>query len=126
MGIDYPSPELVDDHVRLRRWEHRDVEGIGLASADERIPRGTTVPAVFSPAAGVAFIERQCGRHDDNEGVSLAIEDRASEVAVGLIVALDRPQPHVVGLGYWVVPPARRDRDPAEATPRQPPPAHRH
>src|SRR5688500_3692331 len=107
MGIDYPSPELVDDQVRLRRWEYQDVECIRLAATDARIPRGTTVPAVFSPAEGVAFIERQWGRHDNNEGLSLAIEDRASQTAVGLIVGLNRPQPHVVGLGYWVVPPAR-------------------
>lgn len=107
MVIDYPTPELCDDFVRLRPWELRDVECVRLASSDPRIPRGTSVPAAFSPSEGVAFIERQWARHDDREGLSLAIEELASQDAVGLIVALLRPQPHVIGLGYWIVPPAR-------------------
>jgi RimJ/RimL family protein N-acetyltransferase len=105
--IDYPSPELVNDAVRLRRWELRDLECVRLASTDPRIPTGTTVPTVYSPAEGAAFIERQWSRLDNDEGMSLAMEERASRSAVGLIVGLFRPQPHVVGLGYWVVPPAR-------------------
>jgi RimJ/RimL family protein N-acetyltransferase len=107
MRFEYPQPELADDVVRLRRWEHRDVECVRLASSDPRIPRGTSVPKVFSQAEGIAFIERQWGRLDNGEGLSLAIEDRASGNAVGLITALHRTQAHVVGLGYWVIPPAR-------------------
>ena len=86
--IPYPAPELRDGVVRLRRWEHRDIECVRVAATDPRIPQGTTVPAVFSPAAASAFIERQWGRQTSGEGVSLAIEDDAAGTAVGLVVAV--------------------------------------
>lgn len=55
----------------------------------------------------VAFIHRQWDRRDADVGLSLAIEEHSSGDAVGMIGAFHRPQPHVVGLGYWIVPPAR-------------------
>ena len=103
----YPDPSLADSVVTLRPWEHRDVECVRLASTDERIPQGTTVPAEFTIAEGLAFIERNWGRQTNGEGVSLAVEDTTTGEAIGLVVALFRPQQSVVGLGYWVVPPAR-------------------
>lgn len=103
----YPAPDLTDGVVRLRRWEHRDRERVRLAATDPRIPRGTSVPAVYSEAEGIAFIERQWGRQADGEGLSLAVEAATRCEAVGIIVALFRPQSGVVGLGYWVVPPER-------------------
>ena len=105
--FDYPSPDLADDQIRLRRWEERDLDCIRLASSDPRIPEETSVPAAFSRAEGLAFIRRQWSRRDNDEGLSLAIEERSSQEAVGLIGAFLRTQPHVVGLGYWVVPPGR-------------------
>lgn len=106
-SLPYPTEALSDGVVRLRAWEHRDIECVRLAATDERIPQGTSVPAVFSPEEGIAFIERQWGRQTDGEGLSLAIEDVGTAEAVGLIVALFRPQPSVVGIGYWVVPTGR-------------------
>jgi RimJ/RimL family protein N-acetyltransferase len=108
--LPYPEPDLCDGVVRLRRWEHRDVECVRLAATDTRIPQGTSVPAVFSPDEGIRFIERQWGRQLDGEGLSLAIAETAADEAVGVIVALLRWQPSVVGIGYWVVPPARGKR----------------
>src|SRR5207245_3842015 len=107
MYVSYPAPDLTDGVVRLRRWERRDLDCVGLAATDPRIPEGTSVPAVYSAAEGIAFIERQWGRQSDGEGLSLAIEAAASGEAVGLIVALFRQQRGVFGLGYWVVPPER-------------------
>ncbi len=104
MQLPYPQPDLADAVVRLRPWEHRDLDCVQLAATDPRIPQRTSVPPIFSPGEGIAFIERQWGRQADSEGVSLAIEDATAAEAVGLIVALFRPQPAVVGLGYWVVP----------------------
>jgi ribosomal-protein-alanine N-acetyltransferase len=72
------------------------------------IPAGTTVPAIFSTRAALAFIRRQWRRVDAGEGVSLAISDARSDEAVGLMWLAVRPQPGVVGLGYWVIPRARR------------------
>jgi ribosomal-protein-alanine N-acetyltransferase len=107
MQLGYPSPELCDGVVRLRRWEHRDLHCVRLAATDKRIPQGTSVPAVYTDQEGMAFIERQRHRQEGSEGLSLAIEPVATSRASGLVAALLRPQPGVVGLGYWVVPPER-------------------
>ena len=105
--LPYPDPPLDDGVVRLRRWERHDLACIEAAGADTRIPQGTTVPAVFSEAEGMAFIERQWRRQSEGQGLSLAIARMHSDAAVGLVTLLFRRQPAVVGLGYWVVPPAR-------------------
>ena len=84
-----------------------DLECIAEAGQDPRIPAGTTVPAEFSASAGRAFIERQLSRLDNGEGISLAIEANESGRAVGLVVMMLRPQPGVIGIGYWVIPSAR-------------------
>lgn len=39
--------------------------------------------------------------------VTLAVADVTTDDAVGVAVLLVRPQPAVVGIGYWVVPHAR-------------------
>jgi len=102
-----PSP-IGDDRVTLRRWSFDDLGCVEEAGHDPRIPAGTTVPATFSPAAGRSFIERQWSRLDNAEGISLAIHGNDLGRAVGLVVMLLRPQPGVIGLGYWIVPSARR------------------
>jgi hypothetical protein len=43
----------------------------------------------------------------DGEGVSQAIVDVDGNSAIGLMWVALRPQRHVGGLGYWVVPPER-------------------
>jgi [ribosomal protein S5]-alanine N-acetyltransferase len=65
------------------------------------------VPAVFSPEEGLAFIERQRQRIESGEGVSLAVADESDHRACGLVYLAVRPQPGVMGLGYWIVPNAR-------------------
>lgn len=107
MELNDPSP-LSDDRVTLRRWSFEDLGCVEEASHDPRIPAGTTVPAVFSPAAGRSFIERQWSRLDNAEGISLAIHGNDIDRAVGLVAMMLRPQPGVIGLGYWIVPSARR------------------
>jgi [ribosomal protein S5]-alanine N-acetyltransferase len=103
----YPAPDLSDGVVTLRRWSESDLRCIEEAATDPRISAGTTVPAVFSEEEGVAFIRRQLQRVVDGEGVSLAIATVASDQAVGLTWLGVRPQPGVIGLGYWIVPNAR-------------------
>lgn len=103
----YPDPDLEDGTVRLRRWAHTDLDCVRQAAGDPRIPERTTVPAVFTAEAGHAFIERQRGRIEKGEGVSLAVADAGTDEALGLGVLLVRPQTGVVGIGYWVVPRAR-------------------
>lgn len=101
-----PSP-LHGDRITLRRWDLEDLACIEEASTDPRIPNGRTVPAVFSAASGEAFIRRQWSRLDQADGVSLAIHATDGNRAVGLVSMMLRPQPGVIGLGYWVVPSAR-------------------
>src|SRR3954468_24003816 len=105
--LPYPDPPLSDGRIGVRRWLEADVECIRRASADLEIPKGTSVPANFTPAEGLAFIHRQWSRAEDGIGVSQAIVEAGSDVAIGLVIVTLRPQPHVGGLGYWVVPSAR-------------------
>jgi RimJ/RimL family protein N-acetyltransferase len=107
MVLDYPDPDLQSDLVRLRRWSMDDLGCVEAAGTDPDIPRGTTVPDVYSEEAGRAFIERQWGRQASGQGLSLAIARRETDDAVGLVylgLATIRGQCH---LGYWLVPDAR-------------------
>jgi [ribosomal protein S5]-alanine N-acetyltransferase len=97
--LPYPDPQLSDRRVGLRRWHEADVECIRLAGTDPDIPKGTTVPATFSPAEGLAFIHRQWSRAEHGAGVSQAIVKVDSDRAIGLIWVALRPQRHVGGLG---------------------------
>lgn len=103
----YPDPALSDQLVLLRRWSFADVDCVAEASIDPQIPATTTVPARWSPDAGRAFVERQQNRVDNGEGVSLAVHAHDADRAVGLVSMMLRPQPAVIGLGYWIVPSAR-------------------
>ncbi|GAA2498700.1 GNAT family protein [Terrabacter carboxydivorans] len=105
--LPYPDPALGDGQVGLRRWRESDVECIRLAGTDPRITAATTVPVEGTPEEAIAFIRRQWSRADEREGVSLAVVDVDDDRAVGLVWVALRPQQHVGGLGYWVVPPAR-------------------
>lgn len=107
MAPTYPTPDLSDDMVRLRRWSERDLDCVEQAGRDIRIPIGTTVPAIFSREAGLGFIHRQWQRIENGEGISLAITEASTDRAVGLVFLGVRPQAGVMGLGYWVVPDAR-------------------
>lgn len=105
--LSYPDPPLSDGRVALRRWREADVECVRLAGTDPDIPKGTTVPATFTPADGLAFIHRQWGRVQNGEGVTQAIVEAHSDRAIGLMWVALRPQPHVGGMGYWIVPSER-------------------
>jgi ribosomal-protein-alanine N-acetyltransferase len=83
-----------------------DLDCIQQASADHRIPQGTTVPAVYTDDEGRAFIARQWSRQTKGEGLSLAIS--VSGTAVGLICLMRRQTPRTAEIGYWVVPDERR------------------
>src|SRR3954454_12794519 len=107
MQLSYPVPDLSSCDVKLRRWRDRDLSCVRAASKDLRIAAGTTVPARFTEAEGAAFIRRQWQRADHGEGLSMAIAGAADDDAVGLLWLAVRPQPGVLGLGYWIVPEAR-------------------
>lgn len=106
--LSYPDPPLTDGAVVLRRWAESDIGCVEEASRDPHIPEGTTVPASFTVAEGLAWIERQWERAD-NGGLSLAITDAGSDDALGAVVLMFR-KPGTVEIGYWVVERARRRR----------------
>jgi ribosomal-protein-alanine N-acetyltransferase len=91
----------------LRRWTEDDIGCVEEAGRDPSIPEGTTVPASFTIADGLAWIERQWGRAEQGEGLSLAIADARSDEALGAIVLLFRRQPLTAELGYWLIERAR-------------------
>lgn len=105
--LSYPDPPLSDSAVLLRRWAESDLGCVEEASRDPDIPTGTTVPARFTIAAGRAWIERQWGRADTREGLSLAIADAGSREALGNVNLLFRQQPGSGAIGYWLVERAR-------------------
>jgi ribosomal-protein-alanine N-acetyltransferase len=69
----YPDPPLTDGVVVLRRWEQDDLSCVEEGTQDPDTPKGTTVPATFTPTEGLAWIERQRSRHDEGTGLSQAI-----------------------------------------------------
>lgn len=108
MRLRYPPVPLVEGGVRVRPWRSPDdLACVRAAALDPNIPAGTTVPAVFTPEAGSEFLARQHARIANGEGISLAVAERASDEAVGLMYLDHRPQPWIAGLGYWLVPAAR-------------------
>jgi RimJ/RimL family protein N-acetyltransferase len=105
-----PDPPLTDGVVVLRRWAESDLGCVEEASRDPEIPQGTTVPASFTVAEGLAWIERQWGRADNGEGLSQAIADAGSGEALGAIVLMHRRQPGTAEIGYWLIERARGRR----------------
>lgn len=84
-----------------------DLGCVEAASAEGIIPRGTTVPAVYTEAEGRAWIERQWSRQTSGGGLSLAIADPETDVALGLVfLGLRRIKGHCE-LGYWLIAEAR-------------------
>lgn len=110
VSLTYPDPPLTDGVIVLRRWAETDIACVEEASRDPRIPEGTTVPASFTEAEGLAWIERQWGRAENAEGLSLAIADAASDEALGAVVLMFRAQPGNVAIGYWLIGRARGRR----------------
>ncbi len=103
----YPAP-LHDGVVSIRPWRDTDLACIEQASQDHRIPQGTTVPAHYTPEAGLAYVARQHARLAAGQGVCLAIAEQRTDRAVGHINLMIRPQEGVAGIGYWIIPAARR------------------
>ena len=73
----YPDPELTDGVVGLRPWRLADHECVRLAGTDPQISRCTTVPAVYTPVEGRAFIERHRRKISIHRKIALALCLRA-------------------------------------------------
>jgi RimJ/RimL family protein N-acetyltransferase len=104
--LSYPDPPLTDGAIVLRRWAESDIGCVEEASREGRIPEGTTVPANFTMAEGMAWIERQWARVDNGTGLSQAIADAGSDEALGAVVLMSR-KPGTAEIGYWLIERAR-------------------
>ena len=103
----YPHPPLRSDRVLLRKWSTDDLECVEKAS-EAGYSRGSTLPVHFTVEDGRAWIKRQWQRQVDGSGLSLAIADIESDVAIGMIyVGLRGVEGHGT-LGYWLVPELHR------------------
>jgi ribosomal-protein-alanine N-acetyltransferase len=108
---DSPAPPLVVPTLfvppyRLRPFEMTDLGLVCEASSDPYIPLITSVPAVFSEAEGVAFIERHLTRARLGQGCLFVIDDATTDRAVGTI-GLRNVDEGRASIGYWVVKSAR-------------------
>ena len=110
VALSYPDPPLTDGVALLRPWVMGDLPCVEEASRDPYIPEWTTVPSLYTEPEGRAWIERQWGRAANGEGLAFAITDAASGEALGGVFLILRPQPGVVGIGYWLIEPARGRR----------------
>lgn len=85
-----------------------DIDCVRLAATDPSIPKGTTVPATFSPDAAQAFVTRQWERSESGAGISFAITLLDSDTAVGITTLLRHfKYDCVYEIGYWLIPGAR-------------------
>ena len=108
-------PEVMPQHgrVRLRPFHPSDLGLVAELATDPYVPRVGTVPAVFTEAAGLAYLERQHRRLADGTGWSFAIAQLDSDRAVGG-AGLWRHEEGPATAGY-VVAPAFRGRGYATA-----------
>jgi RimJ/RimL family protein N-acetyltransferase len=109
-------PRLDAGDLVLREFRDTDLELIREASTDPLIPLITTVPADYSDAAGLAFIQRQRDRLTTRQGYPFVIANRDGDRAIGAIGVwirnIDRGRAE---LGYWLGSSARGRGAAAEA-----------
>jgi ribosomal-protein-alanine N-acetyltransferase len=105
-------PELRSGPVLLRPFALCDLPLIRHAATDPHIAAATSVPSVYSDAAGRAFLDRQRQRAVDGDGYSFAIADAANPARGlgGLGLWLREIDSGRASIGYWVAPSARSRR----------------
>jgi [ribosomal protein S5]-alanine N-acetyltransferase len=103
-------PVLRGNAVLLRQFVPTDAAILEEVALDPLIPKITTVPAVYSEASALAYIERQHHRLISGEGYSFAICRGPGHHAVGQIgVWLADLAKGRATVGYWVAASARGD-----------------
>lgn len=103
LGPPLPPIEIIGDRYGLRSFRSEDLHVIEEASRDDFIPLITTVPNMWTPQEGEAFIDRQNSRLSSGEGWSLAIVDRELGRAVGQIgLWISHLHKGRAEIGYWV------------------------
>ncbi|WP_254705844.1 GNAT family N-acetyltransferase [Streptomyces vilmorinianum] len=103
MSLDVPR--LAAGAFELRPWERADLPLVEEASTDPYIPLITTVPPVYSPTEGEAYLRRQWSRAETGAGYPFVIVRRRDTHPVGMIGLWLRDLPEGrATLGYWIAP----------------------
>ena len=110
-GPDSPTPPDLrslhphgNDVVVLRVWEEGDLPVIDEASSDPYIPLITTVPAVYTPQEGNAWLERQRDQAVSGRGCPMAIISRSTGETVGMAAINGINWTHRrAAIGYWIL-----------------------
>ncbi|MDQ6876840.1 MAG: GNAT family N-acetyltransferase [Candidatus Dormibacteraeota bacterium] len=96
-------PRLEAGDIVLREFRDTDLELIREASSDPHIPLITSVPADYSEAEGLAFIQRQRDRLTSKAGYAFVIANRADDRALGAIgVWIRNIDLSRAAVGYWL------------------------
>jgi [ribosomal protein S5]-alanine N-acetyltransferase len=102
-------PVLRRPPVLLRAFASSDAELVQSVADDPVIPLATTVPTSGTLPDALAFIARQHDRLASGAGVSFAVADAASGVAVGQVGLWLRDLAEGrVSVGYWIAAEFRR------------------
>jgi [ribosomal protein S5]-alanine N-acetyltransferase len=105
-ALTWPEPLPQWGPVKLRPFVEGDLDLVAELAADPYVPLIGSVPAVFSEAEGLAYLERQHQRLTDGTGWSFAIAELESDRAVGS-AGLWRQEGRRARAGYTVAPSAR-------------------
>jgi RimJ/RimL family protein N-acetyltransferase len=108
-------PEVMPQHgpIRLRPFRPSDLHLVAELASDPYVPLIGSVPAAFTEAEGLAYLERQRQRLAEGTGWSFAIAELGTDRAVGT-AGLWRHEGGRATAGY-VVAPACRGRGYAKA-----------
>ena len=107
--LHYPSSPLSDGTLLLRPWTEQDLSALEQASHDPYIPATTSVPASYSYAEGLKWLERQRKNVSENIGLPFCIANAQTDESIGFIgLWLSNLSQSRANFGYWIIPKARR------------------
>lgn len=102
----WPARALTDGVVVLDRMRTRDAPAI-VDAIDDEILRWLPLPAAYSRADALAFLEWQRDCAELGVGLTFAVREAPSGPFAGSAGLHFRGGPGVVEIGYWIAPGAR-------------------
>jgi [ribosomal protein S5]-alanine N-acetyltransferase len=105
-ALTWPEPLPQWGPIRLRPFRQADLGLVAELAADPYLPLIGSVPAVFTEAEGLAYLERQHQRLADGTGWSFAIAELHTDRAAGS-AGLWRHEGRPATAGYLVAPACR-------------------
>lgn len=91
--------------VELRGWQVGDLPVVEEAAGDPYIPMITSVPAVYTPAEGLAWLRRQWEKTAQGQAYPKAVVARATGEVVGFATVDGVDLEHRrAAVGYWILP----------------------